>query len=206
MDTIWENSFYFDDSFIDLNNSITPHVCWIKTRYGQWFKTRLFGNVHVYVPTVEGAKTVFSNDFVLFNKGYLKSMGDMVGKKSLLRVPHEIHGRMRRLLSDPFSMKSVSKFVPKFDRELCARLDRLERAGKSFRVLEFTMKVTIFINCIWRLKNRLSNYSSTSVRYQQLFRTIYNETFHLTLRLTANISRTSFSNLWKSWPGRLIIA
>ncbi|XP_073286728.1 3beta,22alpha-dihydroxysteroid 3-dehydrogenase [Primulina huaijiensis] len=112
-----------------------------RSRYGQWFKTRLFGNVHVYVPTVEGAKTVFANDFVLFNKGYLKSMGDMVGKKSLLRVPHEIHGRMRRLLLDPFSMKSVSKFVPKFDRELCARLERLERAGKSFRVLEFTMKV-----------------------------------------------------------------
>ncbi|KAL2236317.1 cytochrome P450 90A1 isoform X2 [Sesamum indicum] len=111
-----------------------------RLRYGKWFKTRILGKTHVYVPSVEGAKTVFANDFVMFNKRYLKSMGDMVGKNSLLCVPKEIHGRMRHLLADPFSMNSVSKFVPKFDRELSERLKRLENSGKSFRVLEFSMK------------------------------------------------------------------
>ncbi|KAH6810186.1 hypothetical protein C2S51_023948 [Perilla frutescens var. frutescens] len=112
-----------------------------RLRYGNWFKTRLFGQIHVYVPSVEGAKAVFSNDFVLFNKGYLKSMEDAVGKKSLLCVPREIHRRIRGILAEPFSMNSVSKFVPKFDRELSERLRRREREGRSFRVLEFTMKV-----------------------------------------------------------------
>ncbi|KAK6125675.1 hypothetical protein DH2020_040581 [Rehmannia glutinosa] len=74
-------------------------------------------------------------------KGYLKPMADAVGKKSLLTVPLEIHRRIRRLLSDPFSMNSMSKFVPKFDRELCERLKRKENEGKSFKVLDFTMKV-----------------------------------------------------------------
>ncbi|PIN15763.1 Cytochrome P450 CYP4/CYP19/CYP26 subfamily [Handroanthus impetiginosus] len=111
-----------------------------RMRHGNWFKTRILGRVHVFVPSVEGAKTIFANDFVLFNKGYLKSMADAVGKKSLLSVPQEIHQRIRGLLSDPFSMNSVSKFIPKFDSELCERLKRLEEEGKSFRVLEFTMK------------------------------------------------------------------
>lgn len=112
-------------------------------RYGQWFKTRIFGKIHVFLPSVEAAKTVFTNDFVLFNKGYVKSMGDAVGKKSLLCVPREAHGRIRRLLSDPFSMNSLSKFVQKFDSMLSGRLEKLENSGKSFRVLEFSMKVTI---------------------------------------------------------------
>lgn len=114
-----------------------PRFC----RYGKWFRTRLFGQIHVFVPSVEGAKTVFSNDFVVFNKGYLKSMADAVGKKSLLCVPRDVHRRIRGILADPFSMNSVSKFVPKFDRELSQRLRRREREGRSFRVLEFTMKV-----------------------------------------------------------------
>ncbi|KAI3450984.1 hypothetical protein Pfo_007649 [Paulownia fortunei] len=112
-----------------------------RIRHGNWFKTRILGHTHVFVPSVEGAKTIFANDFVLFNKGYLKPMAEAVGKKSLLTVPQEIHRRIRRLLSDPFSMNSMSKFVPKFDHELCERLKRLENEGKSFRVLEFTMKV-----------------------------------------------------------------
>lgn len=114
-----------------------PRFC----RYGKWFRTRLFGQIHVFVPSVEGAKTVFSNDFVVFNKGYLKSMADAVGKKSLLCVPRDVHRRIRGILADPLSMNSVSKFVPKFDRELSQRLRRREREGRSFRVLEFTMKV-----------------------------------------------------------------
>ncbi|KAK4394331.1 Taxoid 7-beta-hydroxylase [Sesamum angolense] len=53
-----------------------------RLRYGKWFKTRILGKTHVYVPSVEGAKTVFANDFVLFNKRYLKSMGTWWGRKA----------------------------------------------------------------------------------------------------------------------------
>lgn len=83
---------------------------------------------------------MFSNDFVVFKKGYLKSMEDAVGKKSLLCAPRHIHSRLRKVLADPFSINSISKFVPTFDMELSERLRRKEREGASFRVLEFTMK------------------------------------------------------------------
>lgn len=110
----------------------------------------MFGKIHVFVPNPEGARMVFANDFVQFNKGYVKSMADAVGEKSLLCVPHESHKRIRRLLSDPFSMNSLSKFVKKFDKMLCERLKKLEEGGKSFVVLEFSMKVrTQLLNLNW---------------------------------------------------------
>ncbi|XP_024181556.1 abscisic acid 8'-hydroxylase 3 [Rosa chinensis] len=115
--------------------------------YGKWFKTRIFGKIHVFVPSAEGAKMIFSNDFVKFNKGYVKSMADCVGKNSLLCVPHENHRRIRRLLSDPFSMNSLSQFVQKFDKMLCQKLKKLEEGGKSFVVLEFGMKMTFDAMC-----------------------------------------------------------
>ncbi|KAF8012639.1 hypothetical protein BT93_I0716 [Corymbia citriodora subsp. variegata] len=115
--------------------------------YGKWFKTRIFGKIHVFIPTTEGAKTVFAKDFVQFNKGYVKSMADAVGKKSLLCVPHESHRRIRRLLSDPFSMPSLSKFITKFDKMLCQRLKKLEEHGKSFVVLDFNMKIAFDAMC-----------------------------------------------------------
>lgn len=94
----------------------------------------------MFVPTVAGAKTILSNEFQLFNKGYVKSMADAVGKKSLLCVPVESHKRIRRL-SGPFSIDSLSKFVQKFDKLLSARFKKLAKNGKSFVVLDFNMQV-----------------------------------------------------------------
>ncbi|KAL6224591.1 hypothetical protein ACLB2K_003446 [Fragaria x ananassa] len=74
-------------------------------------------------------------------------MADCVGKNSLLCVPHEKHRRIRRLLSDPFSMNSLSQFVQKFDKMLCQKLKKLEEGGKSFVVLEFSMKMTFDAMC-----------------------------------------------------------
>ena len=90
-----------------------------------------------------GAKMIFTNDFVHFNKGYVRSMADAVGEKSLLCVSHENHKRIRRLLSDPFSTNSLAEFVQKFDKMLCQRLKKLEKERKSFVVLDFSMKVMI---------------------------------------------------------------
>ncbi|KAF3441006.1 hypothetical protein FNV43_RR19292 [Rhamnella rubrinervis] len=116
-------------------------------KHGKWFKTRIFGKIHVFVPTTQGARMIFSNDFSLFNKGYVKSMADAVGEKSLLCTPHESHKRIRRLLSDPFSMNSLSDFILKFDKMLSQRLKKLEQESKSFKVLDFSMKMTFDAIC-----------------------------------------------------------
>ncbi|XP_029117801.2 abscisic acid 8'-hydroxylase 3-like [Elaeis guineensis] len=137
-------------AFLSATNSTKGCYEFVRKRrqwYGKWFKTRLFGKIHIYIPSPEGAKTVLTNDFIKFNKGYVKSMGDAVGKKSLLTVPHESHRRIRRLLSDPFSISSLSKFVQKLDKMLLERLKSVEEKGGSFVVLDFCMKVTFDAMC-----------------------------------------------------------
>ncbi|XP_059643789.1 abscisic acid 8'-hydroxylase 3 isoform X2 [Cornus florida] len=136
-------------SFFSAINSTKGCYEFVRLRrlwHGQWFKTRVLGKIHVFVPSVEGAKAILSNDFVQFNKGYVKSMADVVGKKSLLCTPQESHKRIRRLISDPFSMNSLSKFVQKLDHMLCERLKKLQ-GGKSFSVLDFSMKITFDAMC-----------------------------------------------------------
>ncbi|XP_024975467.1 cytochrome P450 90A1-like [Cynara cardunculus var. scolymus] len=137
-------------SFLSATNSDKGCYDFVRLRrswYGKWFKTGLFGKVHVFVPSVAGAKTILTNDFQLFNKGYVKSMADAVGKNSLLCVPVESHKRIRRLLSAPFSMDSLSKFVQKFDKLVSERFEKLAENGNSFVVLDFTMKIAFDAMC-----------------------------------------------------------
>ncbi|XP_057419294.1 abscisic acid 8'-hydroxylase 1-like [Lotus japonicus] len=132
-------------SLLSATNSTRGCYDFVRLRrlwHGRWFKTRVFGKIHVFVPNPEGARTIFANDFVVFNKGYVKSMADAVGEKSLLCVPVESHKRIRRLLSEPFSMTSLSSLLTKFDKMLCGRLQKLQESGKSFKVLDFCMKMT----------------------------------------------------------------
>ncbi|KAI4331413.1 hypothetical protein MLD38_029603 [Melastoma candidum] len=137
-------------SFLSATNStrgcydfVTPRRLW----YGKWFRTRLFGKIHVFIPTTDGAKQVLSSDFVQFNKGYVKSMADVAGKNSLFSVPVERHNKIRRLLSDQFSMSSLSKYVIKIDAMLSERMKEVERSGKSFRLLDFCMTATFDAIC-----------------------------------------------------------
>ncbi|GFY80355.1 hypothetical protein Acr_01g0001640 [Actinidia rufa] len=151
-------------SFLSATNSTKGVYDFVRLRrlwHGKWFKTSLFGKTHVFVPSTEGAKAIFTNDFALFNKGFVKSMADAVGKKSLLCVPQESHKRIRRLLSDPFSMNSLSKFVQKFDYMLCERLKKLEEDGKSFVLLKFNMKIAFDAMC-----NMLMSITDTSLLQQ----------------------------------------
>ncbi|XP_022741804.1 abscisic acid 8'-hydroxylase 3-like [Durio zibethinus] len=138
---------FFGETFSFFSASYSTKGCYDfvrqrRKRYGKWFKTRILGKTHVFVPSIEGAKTILANDFVHFNKSYVKSMADATGEMSVFSVPHKIHTRIRRLLSDPFSMSSLSKFVGKFDKMLCERLDKLEKSGESFRVIDFSLKIT----------------------------------------------------------------
>ncbi|GLT39174.1 hypothetical protein SLA2020_133800 [Shorea laevis] len=137
-------------SFLSATDSIKGCYEFVRLRrlwHGKWFKTRIFGQIHVFVPSAEAARTVFTSEFVNFNRGFIKSMADAAGEKSLFSVPQETHKRIRRLLSDTFSMNSLSKFLKKVDKMLCQRLNELEEAGKSFKMLDFTMKITFDAMC-----------------------------------------------------------
>ncbi|KAK1588263.1 hypothetical protein Q3G72_021452 [Acer saccharum] len=136
-------------SIVSATNSTKGCYNFVRLRrlwYGKWFKTRLFGKIHVFVPSAEGARTIFTND-LNFNKGFVKSMADAVGEKSLLCAPHESHNKIRRLLSGHFSMNSLPRFVINIDKVLSERLKNLEQNGKSFAVLDFSVKITFDAMC-----------------------------------------------------------
>ncbi|OMO56988.1 Cytochrome P450 [Corchorus capsularis] len=129
-------------SAVNSTNGVYDFVEKRRKRHGKWFKTRVLGRTHVFVPSIEGAKTILANDFVHFNKLYVRSMEDTVGALSIFTVPHKIHNRIRHVLSDFFSMSALSMFVGKFDKMLSERLDKLEKSGKSFKVTDFSSKIT----------------------------------------------------------------
>ncbi|XVE82574.1 hypothetical protein DITRI_Ditri16bG0016600 [Diplodiscus trichospermus] len=137
-------------SFLSATNSTRGCYDFVRLRrswYGKWFKTRLFRKIHVFLSSTEGARTIFTNDFVHFNKEYIKPMADAVGEKSVLYVPRESHKRIRRLLSNLFSMDSLSTFVKKIDKMVIQRLNSQEEGGKSFSVLDFGMKMNFDAMC-----------------------------------------------------------
>ncbi|WCJ43312.1 cytochrome P450 family 722 subfamily A polypeptide 1 [Euphorbia peplus] len=137
-------------SFLSATNSTRGCYDFVRLRrkrYGKWFKTRMFGKIHVFLPSIEAARKVFTNDFGEFNKSYIKSMATLVGPKSVFAVPVDSHKRIRHILSDLFSMSSLSKYVPKFDQMLSQRLKQLQQTGQKFAVLDFTMKLTLDSMC-----------------------------------------------------------
>ncbi|XP_065847488.1 abscisic acid 8'-hydroxylase 1-like [Euphorbia lathyris] len=137
-------------SFLSATNSTRGCYDFVRLRrkrYGKWFKTRLFGKIHVFLPSTEAARKVFTNDFGEFNKSYIKSMATIVGPKSVFAAPVESHKRIRHILSALFSMPSLSKYVPKFDQMLSQRLKQLQQTGQKFALLDFTMKLTLDSMC-----------------------------------------------------------
>ncbi|EEF38073.1 Ent-kaurenoic acid oxidase, putative [Ricinus communis] len=137
-------------SFLSATNSTRGCYDFVRLRrkwYGKWFKTRIFGKIHVFAPSTEAARKVFTNDFGEFNKGYIKSMATVVGEKSVFAVPLESHKRIRHILSALFSIPSLSIFVQNFDQMLSQRLKNLQERGITFAVLDFTMKLTLDSMC-----------------------------------------------------------
>lgn len=137
-------------SFLSATNNEKGCYEFVRLRrlwYGKWFKTNIYGKIHVFVPSREGARQILSNDFVDFNKGYVKSMADCVGHNSLLCVSQQSHSRIRRLLSLPFSMPSLAKFILDFDKLLTHNLQTLAQIAQPFSVLDLGMKMTIDAMC-----------------------------------------------------------
>ncbi|XP_027356049.1 abscisic acid 8'-hydroxylase 2 [Abrus precatorius] len=84
-------------------------------RYGNCFKTKLFGETHVFISSRESAKAILNNEGGKFSKRYIKSMAELVGPDSLLCAPQQHHKLIRNRLLSLFSTDSLSSFVKLFD-------------------------------------------------------------------------------------------
>lgn len=85
-------------------------------RYGNCFKTKLFGETHVFISSKESAKLILRNEGGKFSKKYIKSISELVGPDSLLCAAQQHHKLIRARLFSLFSTHSLSSFVILFDQ------------------------------------------------------------------------------------------
>ncbi|KFK44099.1 hypothetical protein AALP_AA1G215700 [Arabis alpina] len=100
-----------------------------RIRYGSCFRTRLFGETHVFLSTTESARAVLNNESGMFTKRYIKSIAELVGDRSLLCASQHHHKTLRSRLINLFSKKSTALMVRHFDELVVDALSGWEHRG-----------------------------------------------------------------------------
>lgn len=115
------------------------------SRYGNCFKTNLFGGTHVFISSTESSKRVLSNESAgRFTKKYLRSIAKLVGPESLLCASHEKQHKLLRSHFNPlFSTNSLSLLVTQFDQLVLQNLATWKHQS-SIIVLHQALKVNSF--------------------------------------------------------------
>nr|QNS29994.1 cytochrome P450 [Nothapodytes nimmoniana] len=117
-----------------------------RLRYGNCFKTNIFGQTHVFVSGPESAKMVLNNDSGKFTKRYINSIAQIIGDQSLLCASRHQHKLMRTRLNGLFSSASVSSFIRDFDEFTASTLRSWEQRGIVI-VLDEALKITFKAIC-----------------------------------------------------------
>ncbi|XP_038704164.1 abscisic acid 8'-hydroxylase 4 isoform X2 [Tripterygium wilfordii] len=115
-------------------------------RYGNCFKTRIFGETHVFLSSTESAKAILNNESGKFTKKYIKSIGELVGDRSLLCASPHHHKLIRGRLANLFSTSSVSGFIRQFDESIIKTLGEWENEGTVI-VLDQALEITFRAMC-----------------------------------------------------------
>ncbi|KAL3813840.1 hypothetical protein ACJIZ3_015108 [Penstemon smallii] len=93
------------------SNSIGTFLQEHCSRYGNIFKSHLFGNPTIVSCDLELNKFILQNEGTLFQTGYPKPVHDILGKLSMMLVSGEVHKKLR---SVAMSFINVSKSRPNF--------------------------------------------------------------------------------------------
>ncbi|XP_057469479.1 abscisic acid 8'-hydroxylase 4 [Actinidia eriantha] len=117
-----------------------------RLRYGNYFKTSLFGETHVFVSSTESAKVILNNDLGRFSKRYIRSIAEIIGDQSLLCASPQQHKLIRNRLSHLFSTTSISIFIKQFDQLIINALRSWDHKG-TVVVLDEAMKITFRAMC-----------------------------------------------------------
>lgn len=143
-------------SFIAANNSnrgVYDFVQTRYTRYGNCFKTSIFGETHVFVSSAEAAKSVLGGDSPDFSKRYVRSIAELLGEHSLLCASADhLHRLVRRRIAGLFTLGSVSATVEAFDELTVEALRGWARRGEeeeeaAVLVLDDALKITFKAIC-----------------------------------------------------------
>lgn len=111
-------------------------------RYGFCFKTKLFGETHVFISSKESAKVILRNEGGKFSKKYIKSISKLLGPDSLLCAAEHHHKLIRSRLLSLFSPHSLPSFVQLFD-ELVTEATSTWTCGSLVIIQDEALKVHV---------------------------------------------------------------
>uniref|UniRef100_A0A7N2KSG8 Uncharacterized protein n=1 Tax=Quercus lobata TaxID=97700 RepID=A0A7N2KSG8_QUELO len=117
-----------------------------RLRYGNCFRTKLFGETHVFVSSTESAKAILNNELGKFTKKYIRSIAELVGDQSLLCASHQQHKMIRGHLANLFSTTSISMFIKMVDELMVETLSGWEH-GSTVVILDEALKITCKAMC-----------------------------------------------------------
>lgn len=133
--------------------------CMYIYRYGNCFRTNIFGETHVFVSSTESAKAILNNDSGKFTKRYIKSIAELVGYQSLLCASHQHHKLIRSRLSNLFTSGSQSLFLKQFDELVVENLRSWEHRptvvvlDEAFKVYEHCYLPIFIIIYVSKIRN-----------------------------------------------------
>ncbi|PKI49866.1 hypothetical protein CRG98_029751 [Punica granatum] len=94
-----------------------------RLRYGNCFKTNIFGITQVFLSSTASAKMILNNESGKFTKRYIRSIAELVGDHSILCASQQHHKLLRTCLGNLFSTASLSKFTRQFDESVVQSLE-----------------------------------------------------------------------------------
>ncbi|GMY28378.1 cytochrome P450 85A1 [Fagus crenata] len=115
-------------------------------RYGNCFRTNLFGETHVFVSSTESAKAILNNELGKFTKRYIRSIAELVGDQSILCASYQHHKMIRSHLANLFSTNSISMFIKQFDKLMVETLSGWEH-GSTVVIHDEALKITCKAIC-----------------------------------------------------------
>lgn len=117
-----------------------------RLKYGNCFKTNIFGQTHVFISSTEAAKKIQSKEGENFTKRYIKSIAMLVGDQSLLCACHQQHKLIRTHLTTFFTTASLSSMVTLFDEFTVNNLTTWQHRSKV-TILHEALKITLEAIC-----------------------------------------------------------
>ncbi|OIT34445.1 PREDICTED: abscisic acid 8'-hydroxylase 2 [Nicotiana attenuata] len=131
---------------INSNKGFYDFVKVRRLKYGNWFKTNIFGQTHVFISSTKAAKKILSNEGENFTKRYIKSIAKLVGDQSLLCASHEEHKLIRSHLNTLFTTASLSSMVRQFDELSVNNLSTWHQRS-NVTILHEALKITLEAIC-----------------------------------------------------------
>lgn len=112
------------------------------SRYGDVFKTHIFGQPTIITSGVETNQFVFQNEGRLFKCAYPDSLVSILGKKTLLEIHGPMHLKLRRLILSLVGIENLkANLLQDVEKQVIESLDTWEE-GNIIQLKDETEKIT----------------------------------------------------------------